>query len=82
VDRSIPGSFVVSDGAASCHIEGFNDLYFSFMTLGTVGYGDSVPVSRLARVLAMIEAVFDMFYMALMIARLVSLYTSSGQSGD
>jgi hypothetical protein len=49
--------------------------------LSTVGFGDIVPVSSMARMLAMSEAVFGMFYVTLMIARLVSLYTVRGSSG-
>jgi ion channel len=54
----------------------FTGLYFSFITLSTVGYGDIVPVSSVARMLAIVEAMFGMFYMTLLIARLVSLYSS------
>ena len=54
----------------------FNALYFSFTTLSTVGYGDIIPLSGVARMLAMVEAVFGMFYVTLLIARLVSLYSS------
>ena len=37
---------------------------------------DIIPVSEVARMLAIVEAMFGMFYMALLIARLVSLYSS------
>ena len=57
-------------------MNGFTGLYFSFITLSTVGYGDIIPVSEVARMLAIVEAMFGMFYMALLIARLVSLYSS------
>ena len=56
-------------------MDGFTGLYFSFTTLSTVGYGDILPVSSAARMLAMVEAMFDMFYVTLLIARLVSLYS-------
>jgi len=79
VDQLVPNSFVFTVGSASNHsMKGFNALYFSFTTLSTVGYGDIVPVSGLARMLAMVEAVFGMFYVTLLIARLVSLYSSKG----
>ena len=48
-------------------------MYFSFITLSTVGFGGIVPVSSMARMPAITEAVFDLFYVTLMIARLVSL---------
>jgi Ion channel len=47
--------------------------YFSFVTLTTLGYGDILPVSPIARSLATSEALFGQLYPAVMIARLVSL---------
>jgi hypothetical protein len=52
--------------------------YFSFVTLGTLGYGDIVPKSELAQSLAIVEAVGGQMYLAVLIARLVSLYTRQG----
>jgi hypothetical protein len=76
VDRLVPDSFVFTVGPVSSHsMNNFNALYFSFTTLSTVGYGDIIPVSGVARMLAMAEAVFGMFYVTLLIARLVSLYS-------
>jgi hypothetical protein len=77
LDRLVPDSFIFTVGPVSSHsMKGFNALYFSFTTLSTVGYGDIVPVSGAARMLAIVEAVFGMFYVTLLIARLVSLYSS------
>jgi hypothetical protein len=53
----------------------FQALYFSFVTLTTVGYGDIVPVSKVARFLAMAEATAGMFFATILIARLVALYS-------
>lgn len=50
-----------------------NWIYFSFVTLTTVGYGDILPVSRLARALATLEALIGQLYPAIIIARLVSM---------
>jgi Ion channel len=56
-------------------------FYFSFVTLSTVGYGDVLPVHPVARSLAMLEAVTGTLYLAILIARLVSLtVTSDSQS--
>jgi hypothetical protein len=60
---------------------GFNAFYFSFITLSTVGYGDITPVSRIARWLAAMEAMTGLLYVTVLIARLVSLY-SSPKSND
>ena len=62
-------------------INGFNGFYFSFITLSTVGYGDITPVSRIARWLAAMEAMTGLLYVTVLIARLVSLY-STPKSND
>jgi uncharacterized membrane protein len=54
---------------------GFEALYFSFGAL-TNYYGDIIPVSNAARMLALTEGIIGMFYVAVLIARLVSLYAS------
>jgi hypothetical protein len=77
LDRLDPNSFVFTLSSKGSHsMSGFASLYFSFITLSTVGYGDIVPASGAARMLAMVEAMFGMFYMATLVARLVSLYSS------
>ena len=52
-------------------------IYFSFVTLTTVGYGDITPVAMGARSLAILEALVGQLYPAVIIARLVSLQDSS-----
>jgi hypothetical protein len=52
-------------------------VYFSFVTLTTVGYGDVTPVHPVARSLAVAEALTGQLYPAILLARLVSLTTSS-----
>jgi hypothetical protein len=46
-------------------------VYFSFVTLATLGYGDIVPLSPTARGLAMSEAILGQLYLAVLVARLV-----------
>ncbi|MDS4032340.1 MAG: ion channel [Candidatus Contendobacter sp.] len=83
VERLVPDSFAFTFGStASRSLEGFNSLYFSITTLATSGYGDIVPVSGLARMLAMTESMVGLFYVTLLIARLVALYSSQGPSDD
>jgi voltage-gated potassium channel len=48
-------------------------VYFSFVTLTTLGYGDISPVSQFAKTLAWFEAVFGQLFLGVTIARLVSL---------
>jgi voltage-gated potassium channel len=62
---------------APAKLDGFSAFYFSFITLCTVGYGDIAPVSKVARMLAVIEAITGLFYMAVLISRLVSVYSSA-----
>lgn len=58
-------------------MDGFTAFYFSFITLCTVGYGDVVPVSRVARMCAIIEAIAGLFYVAVFISRLVAIYSTN-----
>lgn len=51
-------------------------IYFSFVTLTTLGYGDMSPVSSIAQTLAWFEAVVGQLFLAVTIARLVSLEIS------
>lgn len=52
-------------------------LYFSLVCITTMGYGDVVPTSDLARPLAALEGVFGQLYLAVMIARLVGLHLAA-----
>jgi voltage-gated potassium channel len=47
-------------------------LYFSFVTLATLGYGDYTPGHELGRTLAIVEALFGQLYLVTVIAVLVS----------
>jgi len=46
------------------------------LTLSTVGYGDITSVSKVARMLAAMEAMTGLLYVAVLIARLVGLYST------
>jgi Ion channel len=82
VDRLTPGgAFSFNTNAGPRSIEGFNAFYFSYVTLSTVGYGDITPVSKVARMLAAMEAMTGLLYVAVLIARLVALY-STPKSND
>ncbi len=61
-------------GALQDNLAVFSNLiYFSFVTLTSVGYGDIVPVHPIARSLANIEAIIGQLYPATLLARLVTL---------
>jgi hypothetical protein len=56
-------------------------IYYSFVTLTTMGYGDITPVHPVARSLAILEAVTGQLYLAITLARLVALHIKSGEKG-
>lgn len=55
-------------------------LYFSLVTLSTIGYGDVVPVRGEVRMLAALEGVTGVLYVAITVALLVSAYKQQGTS--
>lgn len=57
-------------------------IYYSFMTLATVGYGDIVPLTAPARSLAILEAVTGQLYLAITIARLVGVHASGSRGKE
>ena len=68
-----PASFTNLSLAAGGPAELDSMMYFSLTTLTTTGYGDIVPVDPFARKLANLEAVLGQFYLAITVARLVTL---------
>ena len=60
----------------------FPDLiYFSFVTLASLGYGDISPIGGLPKTLAYLEALVGQFYLAVMVASLVGVYSSRRNRG-
>jgi hypothetical protein len=80
LERSQPGSFHGVPEGATFHQLSDALIYFSLVSLTTMGYGDIVPVSNLARPLAALEGAIGTLYLAVMIARLVGLHVASGIS--
>jgi hypothetical protein len=70
-----PGSFRLTEAAATgtYTVKQSEFTYFSFVTMTTVGYGDVTPVNPVARMFAVLEALFGQLYPATLLARLVSL---------
>lgn len=54
----------------------FRMLYFSLVTLSTVGYGDVIPLSPMARMLAVSEAIIGQIYLLVMVSRLVGIHVA------
>jgi voltage-gated potassium channel len=75
VELNSPNSITGFEVAASAQWDS-EWLYFSFVTMASLGYGDIAPVSAIARVLAYMQAVFGQFYIAILVAGLVSAYIS------
>lgn len=79
VARIFPDSFFFALGSAPRHVPtGFEAFYFSFATLMTVGYGDIIPATNVSRMLAVTESVAGVFYVTILVARLVSIYSTEG----
>lgn len=83
----VPNSFQASDASH----QGFEDPfqrwlmleYFSFTTLTTLGFGDVVPVSPMARGLTIWEVICGQFYLAVLVAGLINLRSAGDTaSGD
>jgi hypothetical protein len=78
IETVYPGSFART--ATSGDTRPWGDLlYYSYVTLTTLGYGDVLPLSTRVRSLAILEAVTGVFYVAVLVARLVSLHILHGQ---
>ena len=77
VYRLVPNSFQfgANDPGQARSTHGL--VYFSFVTLATLGYGDITPLHPVARSLAIAEALIGQLYPAILIARLVSMQISS-----
>ena len=67
-----PGSFVDTAGGTPAVFPLSTAIYFSFVTLATLGYGDVLPRNEMARGLAVLEAVGGQLFVAVTIAHLVS----------
>jgi voltage-gated potassium channel Kch len=73
LDAVYPGSF--SFGAKP-HSDVYHFVYFSFVTLTTLGYGDIVPLTERARALVIMEAVVGQIYLVVGVAWLVGMHVS------
>lgn len=75
-----PGSFAGVEAIEVVGGQGIPDLlYFSFVTLTTLGYGDIRPVGEIARTLAFMQAVIGQLYLTVLIAWLVGVHISQNR---
>ena len=77
VEQLRPGSFAIGGVPVQPkQLDLPTAIYFSFVTLATLGYGDITPLTPTARGLAVSEAILGQLYLAVLVARLVSLYAA------
>lgn len=57
-------------------------VYFSFVTLTTLGFGDIVPTSAAARGLVILEAIVGQIYLTVLVGRLIGLHLSHEQTAE
>jgi voltage-gated potassium channel len=76
IELRLPGSF--SSITANDYKTQMHDfMYYSFVTLSTLGYGDVTPLNDFAKPWAIIESIIGQFYLAVVLARLVGLQISA-----
>lgn len=80
IEEVQPGSFTSLTSIDTHDLVGrvMQMRYFSFVSLTSVGYGDIVPHSQLARTMPLLEAMFGQFYLVALIGRLVGLQIVHG----
>ncbi|HEY4414443.1 MAG TPA: potassium channel family protein [Verrucomicrobiae bacterium] len=74
-----PEAFSGSHLAAGHNLDRFDALYLSFVTLTCVGCNDITPLSKAARMLLMVESTAGVLCLAVLISRLVALYSNPGR---
>ena len=71
IQLSFPGAFENVGNSKEWFSLLPNFIYFSFVTLTTLGFGDLLPVQPVARFLVYFEAIVGQFYLAILVASLV-----------
>ena len=73
-EQAWPGSFAFAHLAPGAEPMLRDTIYFSFVTLASLGYGDIVPTSAPVQFVAVFEAIAGQLYLVVLVARLVGLY--------
>ena len=76
IEVALPGSF-----AGPSEFTRESAVYFSFVTLATLGYGDFLPKTDMTRGFVVFEVIGGQLFLAVMVARLIGLYTG-GQKAE
>jgi len=78
IEFLVPESFSFTLAHGRMHLwlsrEFYPFFYFSMVTMTTIGYGDMVPVSTMARTFATMEGVLGQVYLTILVARLVGMH--------
>jgi hypothetical protein len=75
IEQLAPGSFSGPDPLTNA-----SAVYYSFVTLATLGYGDFLPRTDIARGIATFEVIGGQLYLAVLVARLIGLFKSKGDA--
>jgi hypothetical protein len=81
IEVAYPGSFRFAVNPPAAPVAELRSLvssfiYYSYVTLSTLGYGDITPVTRMARSWAVLETLAGQLYLAIVIARMIGLHIS------
>lgn len=86
IEVAVPGSFSFTQRHEGMALwlsqEYFQFFYFSLVTITTVGYGDTSPVSTMAQTFATFEAMLGQVYLTILVARLVGMYLAQKPDDD
>jgi voltage-gated potassium channel len=76
--RFVPGAYTSQMGeiVPGAHIDASPPLYYTFVTIASLGYGDICPLKPISRSLATLIAVSGQFYIAVIVALLVGKFSS------
>ena len=78
IEALVPGSFSFTQGGQAMDLwlsrEFYPFFYYSLITMTTVGFGDMLPITTVARTLTTVEAIVGQVYLTILVARLVGMY--------
>lgn len=82
IEYLVPGSFLLVEkdiafGIGSSYLSQL--MYFSFVTLLTIGYGDIIPLFGFSQTAVVVEGIIGQFYIAILVSRIVAVYSLSGK---
>lgn len=78
LETTIPGSFTGLQELISAPATTDPMVYFSYVTLTTLGYGDVSPISTIAMSMSTLEAIIGQLFLAILVARLIGMHIAAG----